>query len=228
MARMNLTQPVEDYLKCIYELGAGTERVSTNQLADCLGVTPASVTGMLKKLAENDPALVDYQKHHGAVLTEVGKKAALEIVRHHRLLEMFLHQVLGFDWDEVHEEADRLEHVISEAFEERIARVMGEPKLDPHGDPIPTRDFQMPKMSGQPLSDLRPRQAGVVQRVTDESPELLRYLSQIGLVPMSRLEILAYSPLDENISLQVEGYPVPVVLGPGITREIYVEVDRRK
>lgn len=225
---MNLTQPVEDYLKCIYELGAGIERVSTNQLADCLDVTPASVTGMLKKLAENDPALVDYQKHHGAVLTEAGKKAALEILRHHRLLEMFLHQVLGFDWDEVHEEADRLEHVISEAFEERIARVMGEPKLDPHGDPIPTRDFHMPETSGQPLSDLRPRQAGVVQRVADESPELLRYLSQIGLVPKSRLEIIAYSPLDENISLQVEGHPAPVVLGPGITREIYVEVDHKQ
>jgi DtxR family Mn-dependent transcriptional regulator len=227
MARLNLTQPVEDYLKCIYEIGAGTERVSTNQLADCLGVTPASVTGMLKKLSENDPVLVDYQKHHGAVLTEVGKNAALEILRHHRLLEMFLHQVLGFDWDQVHEEADRLEHVISEAFEERIARVMGEPELDPHGDPIPTRDFQMPEMSGQPLSDLRPRQAGIVQRVSDENPELLRYLSQIGLIPKSRLEILAYSPLDENISLMVEGHPTPVVLGPGITREIYVKVDTK-
>ncbi len=228
MARLNLTQTVEDYLKCIYELGAGTERVSTTELADCLGVTPASVTGMLKKLADNDPALVDYQKHHGAVLTDVGMKAALEILRHHRLLEMFLHQVLGFDWDEVHEEADRLEHVISEAFEERIARVMGEPEHDPHGDPIPTRDFQMPELSGQPLSDLRPRQAGIVQRVADESPELLRYLSQIGLVPQSRLEILSYSPLDKNLGLQVEGYPAPVVLGPGITREIYVEVDPKK
>ena len=225
MTRMKLTQPVEDYLKCIYELGGDVERVSTNHLADCLGVTPASVTGMLKKLAEYEPALVDYQKHHGALLTKAGKNAALEILRHHRLLEMFLHQVLGFDWDEVHEEADRLEHVISEAFEERIARVMGEPQLDPHGDPIPTRDFQMPETSGQPLADLRPRQAGVVQRVEDESPELLRYLSRIGLVPESRLEILAYSPLDENISLQVEGRLAPVVLGPGITREIYVKVD---
>jgi len=222
---MKLTQPVEDYLKCIYELGGNKERVSTNQLADCLGVTPASVTGMLKKLAENRPALVDYQKHHGAILTEDGKKAALEIVRHHRLLEMFLHQVLGFEWDEVHDEADRLEHVISEAFEDRIDRVMGEPQLDPHGDPIPTRDFRMPETSGQPLADLRPRQAGIVKRVHDESPELLRYLSQIGLVPESRLEVLAYSPLDENISLQVEGHALPVVLGPGITREVFVKVD---
>ncbi len=225
MTRMKLTQPVEDYLKCIYELGGGLERVSTNQLAECLDITPASVTGMLKKLAENEPALIDYQKHHGAVLTETGMNAALEIVRHHRLLEMFLHQVLGFDWDEVHDEADRLEHVISEAFEERIARVMGEPKIDPHGDPIPTRDLKMPEMSGQPLADLRPNQAGVVQRVHDESPELLRYLGQIGLFPKTRLEILAYSPLDENISLQVEGHPAPVVLGPGITREVIVKVD---
>ena len=225
MTRMKLTQPVEDYLKSIYELGGDVERVSTNQLADCLEITPASVTGMLKKLAENEPALVDYQKHHGVVLTEAGKNAALEMVRHHRLLEMFLHQVLGFDWDEVHEEADRLEHVISEAFEERIARVMGEPQLDPHGDPIPTRDFRIPTTTGQPLVNLRPRQAGVVQRVEDESPELLRYLSEIGLVPQSRLKVLAYSPLDENISLQVEGQPESVVLGPGITREIYVKVD---
>jgi DtxR family Mn-dependent transcriptional regulator len=225
MTRMKLTQHVEDYLKCIYELGGDVERISTNHLADCLGVTPASVTGMLKKLADYKPALVDYQKHHGVVLTETGKNAALEMLRHHRLLEMFLNQVLGFDWDEVHEEADRLEHVISEAFEERIARVMGEPQLDPHGDPIPTRDFQMPAMSGQPLVNLRPSQAGVVQRVKDESPDLLRYLSEIGLVPHSRLKVLAYSPLDENISLQVEGQPVSVVLGPGITREIFVKVD---
>ncbi len=225
MAKMKLSQPVEDYLKCIYELGGNQERVSTNQLADCLGITAASVTGMLKKLAEYQPALVDYQKHHGAMLTEEGKHAALEILRHHRLLEMFLHQILGFEWDEVHDEADRLEHVISEAFEERIAQVMGEPQIDPHGDPIPTRDFQMPELSGQPLADLRPRQAGTVQRVADENPELLRYLSQIGLVPESRLEILAYSPLDGNLSLQVEGYPAPVVLGPGITREVFVKVD---
>ncbi len=142
--RTNLTQTIEDYLKSIYELTRSGQRASTNQLALYLGVTPASVSEMIKKLAESQPSLVDYQKHHGVILTQDGERIALEILRHHRLLEMYLHQVLGYGWDEVHDEADRLEHVISEEFEERIAQALGNPQRDPHGDPIPTRDFQLP------------------------------------------------------------------------------------
>ena len=141
--RRSISQATGDYLKTIYELTREHGRASTNQIAESLQVTPASVTGMIKKLASADPPLVDYQKHQGVLLTEEGKKAALEIVRHHRLLEMFLHEKLGYEWDEVDAEADRLEHFISEEFEERIAQSLGNPQFDPHGDPIPTRDLYL-------------------------------------------------------------------------------------
>ena len=135
--RENLTQPIEDYLKVIYEITRQQPRASTNQIADALKITPASVTGMVKKLSETNPPLLKYQRHHGVELTKQGEMVALEILRHHRLLEMFLHQILGYDWDEVHVEADRLEHFISEKFEERISQALGDPSHDPHGDPIP-------------------------------------------------------------------------------------------
>jgi DtxR family Mn-dependent transcriptional regulator len=130
MMSRDLSQATEDYLKTIYELTRIHGRASTNQIADVMQVTPASVTGMIKKLSHTDPPLVDYQKHQGVVLTEDGEKAALEIVRHHRLLEMFLHEKLGYEWDEVDAEADLLEHVISETLEERIAQALGNPSFD--------------------------------------------------------------------------------------------------
>lgn len=223
--RENLTQSIEDYLKAIYEISSAHGRASTNQIAEDLEVTPASVTAMLKKLAGTQPPLVEYQKHRGVVLTAAGEKVALEIVRHHRLLEMFLHQMLGYEWDEVHAEADRLEHVISEEFEERIARAMGDPRHDPHGDPIPSRDLRMPLDAATTLlSELRAGQKATVQRVRDTDPELLRYLSERGLIPKARVKILDYSPFDENLSLQVSGQDQPIVLGPRITQLIFVEV----
>ncbi|MGB6422377.1 MAG: metal-dependent transcriptional regulator, partial [Anaerolineales bacterium] len=130
-----ITHTVEDYLKTIYDITSTLDRASTNQLAESLGVAPASVTGMLKKLAEIEPTIVDYQRHRGVALTPEGEKMALEVIRHHRLIEMFLQQILGYKWDEVHGEADRLEHVISEEFEERISKALGDPSHDPHGDP---------------------------------------------------------------------------------------------
>ena len=139
----NLTQSTEDYLKAIYDLTLNGERATTNQIAEQLGVKPASVTGMLKRLAASEPPLLEYRKHQGAGLTEEGRRAALEIVRHHRLLELFLHETLGYSWDEVHVEADRLEHVLSEEMEERIARVLGDPMHDPHGEPIPNRELHI-------------------------------------------------------------------------------------
>ena len=120
--KTEVTHAIEDYLKTIYELTVSQERASTNQIADSLDIKPASVTGMVKKLAMSEPPLVDYQKHRGVALTHDGERVALETIRHHRLLETFLHETLGFEWDTVHEEADRLEHVISEEFEERIAQ----------------------------------------------------------------------------------------------------------
>lgn len=224
MMRENLTQTIEDYLKTIYQFTLEHQRATTNQIADSLGVTPASVTGMLKKLAATEPPLVEYKKHYGVVLTPDGEKIALEIVRHHRLLEMFLVQMLGYDWDEVHKEADRLEHHISEAFEERIAEALGDPQRDPHGNPIPTRDLAIQELNDIPLRSLQPGQRAIVQRVRETDPELLRRVADLGLVPGTRFEVLEYSPLDENLRLAINGQPGSVVLGKGITNQVFVKV----
>lgn len=222
--RENLTRVIEDYLKTIYDLTASNDRATTNQIAERMEVTPASVTNMVQKLAMTEPPLLDYRKHRGVKLTPEGEKVALEIIRHHRLLEMFLHQTLGYSWDEVHEEADRLEHVISEELEERIATSLGDPLHDPHGDPIPTRELHLPLTSEVPLSQLRPPQDAEVRRVRDGDPELLRYLSEMGIKPQARLEIIEYSPFDNNLQVRIEGREEPVVLGPRVTNQVYVEL----
>jgi DtxR family Mn-dependent transcriptional regulator len=139
-------------------------------------------------------------------------------------LEVFLLQTLGYSWDEVHDEADRLEHVISEEFEERIAESLGNPRLDPHGDPIPTRDLHLPESARLTLSQLRPKQQAVVQRVRDADPQLLRYLSEMGLKPEAQVKILDYSPFDENLRIEIEGNDESVVLGPSVTSQVYVKV----
>jgi DtxR family Mn-dependent transcriptional regulator len=149
---------------------------------------------------------------------------ALEIIRHHRLLEMFLHQTLGYSWDEVHEEADRLEHVISEDLEERIATSLGDPRHDPHGDPIPTRELHLPESSEEMLSLVRPSQVVVVQRVRDTDPELLRYLSEMGIEPEAQLKVVDYSPFDNNLSVQIGDRKEPVVLGLRVTSQVFVEI----
>ncbi len=224
--RENLTRVIEDYLKTIYELTRSNQRATTNQIAERMGVTPASVTNMIQKLAETDPPLLDYRKHRGVQLTSEGERMALEIIRHHRLLEMFLHETLGYSWDEVHEEADRLEHVISEEMEERIAISLGNPQHDPHGDPIPSRDLQMPQTSDLTLSQLRPPQKAQVNRVSDSDPDLLRYLSERGIEPAAQLEVLDFSPFDNNLQVHVEGEEEPVVLGAVITSQVFVEVSK--
>ena len=137
---------------------------------------------------------------------------------------MFLHETLGYSWDEVHEEADRLEHVISEEMEERIAISLGNPQHDPHGDPIPSRDLQMPQSTGVTLSQLRPFQKAQVKRVSDSDPDLLRFLSERGIEPAARLEILDYSPFDSNLQVQVMGERETVVLGAVITSQVFVEI----
>lgn len=220
--RENLTKTIEDYLKAIYELSRDEQRASTNQIADCMGITPASVSEMVKKLAETQPPLVEYQKHRGVTLTVEGERIALEIVRHHRLLELFLYQILGYSWDEVHAEADRLEHVISEEFEERISAALGDPLHDPHGEPIPTRDLRMPEEADFPLADMRQGTRVEICRVRSSDAQLLRYLSERGLVPGARLAVQEHSPFDGNLLLQVEDQGTPFVLGPRITQMIFV------
>ena len=187
--RQKRSQSTEDYLKAVYELTLEADRASTNALAEYLEIAPASVTGMLQKLAEGEKPLLEYRKHRGVALTEEGQRAALETIRHHRLIELFLVQILGYEWHEVHDEADRLEHVISEKFEMRIAEALGDPEHDPHGDPIPRADLTIPDSAQTLLSGLKAGDRGVVKRVRDTFPDLLKRLNDEGLVPGAEFEI---------------------------------------
>jgi DtxR family Mn-dependent transcriptional regulator len=216
-----ITQSIQDYLKHIYEINECGVIASTNDLAARLDVAPASVTGMLQRLASADPALVIYKKHQGVTLTKAGEKAALEVIRHHRLLETWLVQTLGYSWDEVHEEAERLEHVISEDFERRIAIALGHPARDPHGELIPTEDLRMPADESVPLSSLRPSQVATIQRVNAQDATLLRHLTGLGLVPNVQFEVTAYSAFDNNSTIKV-GRKLHV-LGLNITTKIFVK-----
>jgi len=216
-----LTNSIQDYLKSIYDLTENGQAASTTSLALRLGVAPASVTGMLQKLANLTPPLVNYHKHQGAKLTAKGRRAALEVIRHHRLLESWLVQTLGYSWDEVHNEAEKLEHVISEEFEARIAAALGNPTRDPHGDLIPTPDLRMPDDNTIPLSALHVGQVAVIQRVKTYDVDLLRFLEDLDLIPGKQVELTNYSKFDNNITIKV-GRRV-AILGLNITSKIYVE-----
>ena len=219
---MKTSTSTQDYLKRIYELTECGEPASTNDLARELNIKPASVTGMIQKLATEKPALVEYQKHQGVTLTTSGKRAALEVIRHHRLLEAWLVQTLGYSWDEVHEEAERLEHAISEDFERRIAAALGHPTRDPHGELIPTEDLKMPADDSTPLSALRPNQSATIQRVISQDPDLLRHLDSLGLIPGIQIEVTEYSSFDNNLTVKVG--KKQNVLGLNITTKIFVEI----
>jgi len=180
----NNTESVDDYLKAILELsGSAEQRVAGNALADRLAVRPASVTGMLQKLAAQKPSFVKYEKHHGVLLTELGRHRALEILRHHRLLERFLHDVLDYPWDEVHEEAERLEHFISERLEDRIAAKLGDPDSDPHGHSIPERNGNVKQRPEVPLSSWVCGVPAEISSVSDRDPAALREMQRLGLLP---------------------------------------------
>lgn len=215
-----LTQSIQDYLKHIYDLSAEGGTAGTNELAARLDVAPASVTGMIQRLAAAKPPLIVYRKHQGVKLTAAGQRAALEVIRHHRLLETYLVQALGYSWDEVHEEACRLEHVISEDFEARIATALGDPDRDPHGDPIPSAELTLPEEDSYLLSTLRPPQHASIVRVTSEEPAFLRHLKSLGLVPGAHAELINYSPYDENLTVKVG--KKTSVLGTNITNRIFV------
>ncbi len=185
-----MSEATDDYLKAILELsGAPETSVSSNDLASRLGVRPASVTGMLQKLSAQRPALVLYEKHRGVRLSPAGKRRAWEIVRHHRLLELFLHDVLRYSWDEVHEEAERLEHFISERFEDRVAAILGDPEIDPHGHVIPHRNGTVPVRQEVPLLEWPVEQPAIISSISDRHPASLRELRNLGLVPGARLMV---------------------------------------
>lgn len=201
--RNNLNhQAIEDYLKTIYTLAEEESPVSTSRIAAMRGVKPASATSMIQRLAALE--LVNYEKHYGVTLTETGRHIALEVIRHHRLIELYLTEALGFTWDEVHEQADILEHVISEKLEERIAAALGYPTLDPHGDPIPAPDGRVPTPPARQLSVCDDGDTGTVARISDADPEMLRYFDSVGISLDSRLQVLARRDFAGMISVAVK------------------------
>ena len=202
-------QAIEDYLKTIYRLAEqGDSPVSTSRIAEARTVKPASVTNMMQRLAAMD--LVHYEKSRGVRLTEAGEKIALETLRHHRLIELFLTQKLGFGWEEVHEQAEVLEHVISEKLEERIADVLGHPQYDPHGDPIPSKDGELATRYSEPLSALEKGCDAVVLRVTESKiqpidiRDLLSYLAELGIVPGAQISVIDVAPFDGPLTLEID------------------------
>jgi DtxR family transcriptional regulator, Mn-dependent transcriptional regulator len=198
-----LTAAVQDYAKAIYMLETRDGSVSTTALAERLDVRPASVSGMLKKLTVL--GLVEHEPYHGVRLTERGRLVALEVIRHHRLLELFLVESLGMSWDEVHAEAEVLEHVLSEGLEDLIAAKLGDPTLDPHGDPIPSRELTIADDEARALYDLEPGQRGTFVRVSDADPEMLRFLADRGIVPGARLEVVERQPFDGPLYARSNG-----------------------
>jgi DtxR family Mn-dependent transcriptional regulator len=214
---------VEDYTKAIYALetrGDGGEPVSTTALAERLGVTAASASGMVKRLGEL--GLVAHQPYHGVMLTDAGRRIALEVIRHHRLLELYLVESLGVPWDRVHQEAEVLEHVLSEELEELIATKLGDPTRDPHGDPIPTRDLTIEEIATESLQSLETGTRGKFTRVSDADPEMLRYLANRGIAPGDELEVVERQPFGGPLFVRFAGEIHP--LGGELARAMRVEV----
>jgi DtxR family Mn-dependent transcriptional regulator len=209
----------ENYAKALYELQArGNTAVGTKAVAQRLGVTPASASGMLKRLA--DEGVVEYAPYHGARLTPEGERIALEVIRHHRLLELFLAEVLEMPWDRVHAEAEVLEHHISEELEELIAAKLGQPARDPHGDPIPDRDLELSAEDSVPLSELEPGDRGVFARVSDSDSAMLRYLGEREIQPGDRLLVTSREPFGGPLIVEIAGRTHP--LGPQLAESMRV------
>jgi DtxR family Mn-dependent transcriptional regulator len=203
VAKGELSDAIQDYLKEIYKLEAGGGRATTTQIARRLRVAPSSATAMLKKLAAL--GLVEHARYKGVVLTESGERVALEVIRHHRLLEMYLAETLGLAIDEVHEEADRLEHALSEELESRIDQSLGYPTHDPHGDPIPDAELNVDRSRLKPLADLAPGERATVRRVPDGDSALLRYLSDLSLLPGRQVEVRLAAPFDGPVTIAIAG-----------------------
>jgi DtxR family transcriptional regulator, Mn-dependent transcriptional regulator len=197
-----LSPQIEDYLKQIHTLSQ-TGKVTTQAIADALEISAPSVSGMLKKLAEL--GLVQHEKYQGATLTESGQKIALELIRHHRLLETYLHQALGYALEDVHAEAERLEHHISEDFEARISALLGHPTHDPHGDPIPTLEGVLPKSASKPITKMFVGEQAMIGRVQEHSPEFIKHIALLGLTPGAKIKILEISLPAGTVMLEVDG-----------------------
>ncbi|MCU0633383.1 MAG: metal-dependent transcriptional regulator [Gemmatimonadaceae bacterium] len=215
-----VTASVEDYLKAIYELErASGAAAATNELAERLDVAPASVTGMVRRLAEQ--GLIDYEKYRGMRLTADGRTVALRTIRRHRILETFLSRALGMPWDSVHAEAEQLEHATSDAVIDRMAHWLGDPAVDPHGAPIPSRDGTVDETRLSSIADLEVGHEACVVRVSDRNGDLLRYLAEIALVPGATVTLLARAPFEGPLTLRVGGEER--LVGPALARQVLVE-----
>jgi DtxR family Mn-dependent transcriptional regulator len=220
---VSFSSAVEDYAKAIYSLEVRSSRaVSTNAIAERLGVTPGSASAMVKRLGEL--GLVDHIPYQGVTLTPEGRRVALEVMRHHRLLETYLVQSLGVPWDRVHEEAEVLEHVLSEQLEELISAQLGDPTLDPHGDPIPSRDLTLREPPTICLQTAAAGDSGLFTRVSDSDPEMLRFLADRGIAPGDRFVVLEKQPFDGPLFVRF-GDDVHV-LGGALAEAMRVELDR--
>ncbi len=214
-----LSQAVEDYLKTIYKLQNGSEIVSTSDIARRMSVSSASVTNMVKRLAQM--GLVEYESYRGVTVTPTGQKVALEIIRHHRLLELYLKEVMGYSWEKVHEEAEHLEHHISEEFEDKLDEMLGFPTHDPHGDPIPTREGDIAEITTDSLATFDAGHSVVIQRVSDADPEMLSYLEAMGLLPGTVLDIVEKAPFRGPITLRLGDSEH--LVGYNVASNVYVE-----
>lgn len=220
------TEAVDDYLKIIFALtreGAGM--ATTGAIAERLALTPASVTGMVQRLAAQEPALVEYSKNRGVTLTDAGRERALEVIRHHRLLETFLHETLGISWELVHEEAEKLEHYISEELEDRIADYLGNPVMDPHGSPIPLKDGTIPEVGRVSVLDLSPGVPAAVARIPLRDPKLRAYLEGLGLTPGARVVLESIEPFGGPVYLRCDERRHGI--GPEIARRLLVVPEER-
>ena len=198
-----LTRSVEDYLKAIYQLSPEGRPASTSEIANLLALSPPSVTGMVKRLSEH--GLLEHLPYRGVLLTEEGRRAAIRMVRRHRLIEAYLVEFLGYSWDTVHEEAERLEHAVSDTMIERMAAALGNPKVDPHGDPIPAADGSIQEADCIPLSEVPVGEVVEIHRVHESQPERLRYLASLGLLPGVRATVVDRQPFDDLVTLEVGG-----------------------
>lgn len=218
-ASRTLTEPVEDYLKAIYSIEQQGEAAGTNEIAGKLSIAAASVSGMIRRLA--DQGLVSYERYRGVRLTDAGRHAALKTIRRHRVIEAYLAKALGYAWDRVHEEAERLEHAASDELVDRMAAAIGEPMTDPHGDPIPTREGVIDETRHERLSDLAAGQRSRVKRVSDDDGELLRYLAKVGIRPGVQVTLTERAPFDGPLTLRIGRSIVQV--GPALASRVMVE-----
>jgi DtxR family transcriptional regulator, Mn-dependent transcriptional regulator len=214
-----LTQHVEDYLKAIYELERAGAAAATTDLATQLGVAPASVTGMIRRLAEQ--GLLTHEPYHGVRLTARGRKGALRTLRRHRIIESYLVKALGYSWDQVHDEAEHLEHAASDDLIDRMALAIGEPTVDPHGAPIPSREGAIEEAVYTTLAELEVGEQARIARVGDEDPELLRHLADLSLTPGSVISVVEHAPFGGPIKLTAHGRAVSI--GPALAEQLLVQ-----